>query len=96
MACPTLRAPQVKRMCTKENQHSPIALVRSHWHSDKAPSFSLVRVDGLFFFFSSSLSLNIGRNTTDSALFCGLPGLAGKRGWLSAFSDVADPGRLSV
>ena len=51
MTCPTLRAPQVKRMCTKENQHSPIALVRSHWHSDKASSFSLVRVDGLFFFF---------------------------------------------
>lgn len=50
MTCPTLRA-QVKRMFAKENQHSPIALVRSHWHSDKAPSFSLVRVDGLFVLF---------------------------------------------
>lgn len=51
MTHPTPRAPQVKRMFAKENQHSPIVLVRSHWHSNKAPSFSLVRVDGFFFLF---------------------------------------------
>lgn len=51
MTPPTLSAPQMKRMFAKDDQHSPVALVRSHRHSDKTPTFSLVRVGGSFLFF---------------------------------------------
>ena len=51
MRPPALSTPQMKRMFAKDNQHSPVALVRSHRHSDKTPAFSLVRVGGFFLFF---------------------------------------------
>ena len=78
MTPPTPRAPQVKRMFAKERQHSPIVLVRSHWHPTKAPSFCLVRVDGFFFF--SSLSLNIRKEHSRLRTFVWPPWDGGKAG----------------